>query len=101
MLSHGIVMGRSRLENGKRWPKAGTSLDTAPKSTHFYVFCLISFVLYSFQYTTQFDTFDWIIYWGNIAAGAIQPALFLHFAFSFSGVPAFGVLAVRSPGRAR
>ncbi len=57
---------------------------TAPKSTHFYVFCLVSFVLYSFRYTGQFDTFDWIIYWGNIAAGAIQPALFLHFAFSFS-----------------
>lgn len=57
---------------------------TAPKSTHFYVFCLISFVLYSFQYTTQFDTFDWIIYWGEIIAGALQPAVFLHFAVSFS-----------------
>src|SRR5216683_3220320 len=49
---------------------------TAPKSTHFYVFCLVSFVLYSFKYTTEFDTFDWIIYWGNMAAAALQPALF-------------------------
>ena len=57
---------------------------TAPKSTHFYVFCLVSFVLYSFKYTTEFDTFDWIIYWANIAAAALQPALFLHFAVSFS-----------------
>lgn len=57
---------------------------TAPKSTHFYVFCLVSFVLYSFKYTGQLDTFDWIIYWGNIAAGALQPALFLHFAVNFS-----------------
>jgi two-component system, NtrC family, sensor kinase len=57
---------------------------TAPKSTHFYVFCLVSFVLYSFNYTTEFDTFDWIIYWGKIAAAALQPALFLHFAVSFS-----------------
>src|SRR6202043_1769021 len=57
---------------------------TAPKSTHFYVFCLVSFVLYSFHYTTEFDTFDWIIYWGKIAAAALQPALFLHFAVSFS-----------------
>jgi two-component system, NtrC family, sensor kinase len=57
---------------------------TAPKSTHFYVFCLVSFVLYSFNYTTEFDTFDWIIYWGRIAAAALQPALFLHFAVSFS-----------------
>ena len=57
---------------------------TAPKSTHFYVFCLVSFVLYAFKPTTQFDTFDWIIYWGNIIAGALQPALFLHFAVNFS-----------------
>ncbi|QNI35479.1 GAF domain-containing sensor histidine kinase [Edaphobacter albus] len=57
---------------------------TAPKSTHFYVFCLVSFVLYSFKYTGELDTFDWIIYWGNIIAGALQPALFLHFAVNFS-----------------
>ncbi|MEO8735528.1 MAG: PAS domain S-box protein, partial [Edaphobacter sp.] len=59
---------------------------TAPKATHFYVFCLVSFVLYSFKYTTELDTFDWIIYWGNIVAEALQPALFLHFAVSFSDV---------------
>ncbi len=58
---------------------------TAPKSTHFYVFCLVSFVMYSFKYTTELDLFDSIIYWGNIAAVAIQPALFLHFAVSFAG----------------
>ena len=57
---------------------------TAPKSTHFYVFCLASFVLYAFRYTSQFDTLDWIIYWCSIVASALQPALFLHFAFSFS-----------------
>jgi two-component system, NtrC family, sensor kinase len=57
---------------------------TAPKSTHFYVFCLVSFILYSFNYTTEFDPFDWTIYWGRIAAAALQPALFLHFAVSFS-----------------
>jgi two-component system NtrC family sensor kinase len=57
---------------------------TAPKSTHFYIFCLVSFVLYAFKYTGQFDVLDWLIYWGNITAAAIQPALFLHFAVSFS-----------------
>jgi two-component system, NtrC family, sensor kinase len=60
---------------------------TAPKATHFYVFCLVSFVLYSFKYTAQLDTFDWIIYWSNMVAIALQPALFLHFAVSFSGTP--------------
>ena len=57
---------------------------TAPKSTHFFVFCLASFVLYAFRYTSQFDTLDWWIYWASIVASALQPALFLHFAFSFS-----------------
>jgi two-component system NtrC family sensor kinase len=56
---------------------------TAPRATHFYVFCLASFVLYSFNYTGKFNTFDWTIYWGRIIAGALQPALFLHFALAF------------------
>jgi two-component system NtrC family sensor kinase len=56
---------------------------TAPRATHFYVFCLASFVLYSFNYTGKFNTFDWTIYWGKILAGALQPALFLHFALAF------------------
>ncbi len=56
---------------------------TAPKSTHFYVFCLVSFVLYSFHYTGKLNTFDWIIYWSNIAATLLQPALLLHFALTF------------------
>ena len=60
---------------------------TAPKSTHFYVFCLVSFVLYAFKFTGEFDTLDKIIYWGNIIATALQPALFLHFAFSFTDQP--------------
>ncbi len=58
---------------------------TAPKSTHFYVFCLVSFVLYAFKYTGQLDTFDEIIYWSNLVATSLQPALFLHFAFTFTG----------------
>jgi two-component system, NtrC family, sensor kinase len=57
---------------------------TAWRSTHFYVFCLASFVLYSFSWTGRFDTFDWTIYWGKIVAEALQPALFLHFAVAFT-----------------
>src|SRR5882757_7498791 len=56
---------------------------TAPHATHFFVFCLASFVLYAFHHTGKLNTFDWIIYWSNIAAGALQPALFLHFALAF------------------
>ncbi|AXC12775.1 Sensor histidine kinase [Acidisarcina polymorpha] len=56
---------------------------TAPRSTHFYIFCLASFVLYSFKYSDRFTDFDWVIYWGNVLATALQPALFLHFALAF------------------
>jgi PAS domain S-box-containing protein len=57
---------------------------TAPHSTHFFIFCLVSFVLYSFWTTSKFDEFDWIVYWSKIGANALQPALFLHFALAFS-----------------
>ena len=56
---------------------------TAPGSTHFYIFCLTSFIAYSFKYTGKLNDFDWSIYWGNIAAGVLQPALFLHFVLTF------------------
>ena len=81
---------------------------TAPKATHFYVFCLASFVLYAFKYTMELDLLDWIIYWGNVGAAALQPALFLHFAVSFSNTQAttrrqrvlhaLEVLAIYVPG---
>ena len=41
---------------------------TAPKSTHFYVFCLVSFVLYSFHFTGKLNAFDWSIFWGSVTA---------------------------------
>jgi PAS domain S-box-containing protein len=57
---------------------------TAPKSTHFYIFCLVSFVLYAFRSTGEPGLFDQAIYWGNLIANMVQPALFLHLAVSFS-----------------
>ena len=84
---------------------------TAPRATHFYIFCLVSFALNTFHYTGKFDPLDWTIYWGNVLAEALQPALFLHFAFMFPEerlrgryrrwlvpliyAPAFGVIALR------
>ena len=56
---------------------------TAPRSMHFYIFCLVSFILYSFHYTGKFNAFDWILYWSNVVAGYLQPALFLHFVLTF------------------
>lgn len=57
----------------------------APKSTHFFIFCLTSFVLYAFRYTSVLDGLDQTIFWLNVAAFALQPALFLHFAVTFEG----------------
>ncbi len=56
---------------------------TATGSTHFYIFCLVSFVAYSFKYTGKLNDFDWTIYWSNIVAWLLQPALFLHFVLTF------------------
>jgi len=56
---------------------------TAPGSTHFYIFCLVSFISYAFHYTGKFNGFDWTIYWGNVIAGLLQAAIFLHFVLTF------------------
>ncbi len=56
---------------------------TAPGSLHFYIFCLVSFVYYSFHFTGKLNDFDWAILWCNLVAGFLQPALFLHFALVF------------------
>jgi PAS domain S-box-containing protein len=56
---------------------------TAPRATHFYLFCLVSFALYALKYTGTFDALDWAVFWLNVLAEALQPALFLHFALSF------------------
>ena len=56
---------------------------TAPGSTHFYIFCLVSFVFCSFHFTGKLNSFDWTIYWGNIVANMLQPALLLHFVLTF------------------
>ena len=62
---------------------------TAPRATHFYLFCLVSFALYALKYTGalnnagEWDWTDKTVFWINILAESLQPALFLHFALSF------------------
>ncbi|HNY38905.1 MAG TPA: ATP-binding protein [Bryobacteraceae bacterium] len=55
----------------------------APNSSHFYLLCLSSFVLHTFHYTGKLNAFDTAIYFGNVAAGLLAPALFLHFCLTF------------------
>jgi hypothetical protein len=56
---------------------------SAPKARHFYVFCLASFVFSCFHYTGKLNSFDQVIYWGNLVAGWLAPAVFLHFCMGF------------------
>src|SRR5271165_2209914 len=56
---------------------------TAPRATHFYLFCLVSFALYALKYTGKLDPVDTAVFWCNILAESLQPALFLHFALTF------------------
>src|SRR6202050_5121088 len=55
----------------------------APRALHFYLFCLVSFIFYSFHYSGKLNSFDWAIYWGNVGAMLLQPALLVHFSLVF------------------
>ncbi len=55
----------------------------APRAVHFYIFCLISFIFYSFHYSGKLDIFDQEIYWAEVVARLLAPALLLHFALVF------------------
>ena len=55
----------------------------APRAVHFYLFCLASFILYSFHYSGKLSAFDAEVYWANVAAMLLAPALLLHFAMVF------------------
>jgi two-component system, NtrC family, sensor kinase len=56
---------------------------SAARALHFYIFCLVSFILYTFHFTGKLNAFDWVIFWGNAVACLLQPALLLHFALVF------------------
>ena len=57
--------------------------ESAPKAQHFFLLCLSSFIFSCFHYTGKLNTFDKVIYWGNVFAGFLAPALFLHFCATF------------------
>src|SRR5215467_8771195 len=57
----------------------------APRAVHFYVFCLASFILWSFHFSGKLDAFDWEVYWSEVVARLLVPALLLHFALVFPG----------------
>ncbi|MBS1858937.1 MAG: PAS domain S-box protein [Acidobacteria bacterium] len=56
---------------------------SAHMARHFYILCLSSFIFFSFHYTGHLDSFDKVIYFGNLAAGLLAPTVFLHFCLTF------------------
>jgi len=55
----------------------------APRSVHFYVLALASFILSCFHFTGKLNSFDQVVYWGNVVAGIAAPTIFLHFCLIF------------------
>ncbi len=62
---------------------------SAAKSQHFFLLCLFSFIASCFHYSGKLNTFDQAMYWGNLAASLLAPAIFLHFCFTFHSYPRF------------
>ena len=56
---------------------------SAPRSVHFFILCLFSFILSCFHYTGKLNPFDQAVYWGNVVAGVLAPTIFLHFCLVF------------------
>ncbi len=62
---------------------------SAAKSQHFFILCLASFIASCFHYSGKLNTFDEVLYWGNVCCGLLAPAIFLHFCLSFHSRPRF------------
>jgi two-component system NtrC family sensor kinase len=62
---------------------------SALKSLHFFLLCLTSFIASCFHYSGKLNTFDEVMYWGNVAASLTAPVIFLHFCLTFNIRPRF------------
>ena len=54
-----------------------------PFSFHFFLVCLLSFILYLFRYTGKADVPDIAVYWLTSSALLILPVVFFHFCLNF------------------
>lgn len=50
---------------------------------HFYLICLVAFILFLFRHSGRADLFDLVIYWSSATAFLLLPPLFLHFCCYF------------------
>ncbi len=59
----------------------------AAKSRQFFLLCLASFGAFCFHYSGYLNTFDELMFWGNVATHLLAPAIFLHFCLTFHNTP--------------
>ncbi|HEV8130421.1 MAG TPA: ATP-binding protein [Acidobacteriota bacterium] len=52
-------------------------------SFHFFLVCLLSFILYLFRYTGEADGYDVFVYFLSGSALLVLPAVFFHFCLNF------------------
>jgi two-component system, NtrC family, sensor kinase len=62
---------------------------SAAKSRQFFLLCLASFGASCFHYSGYLNTFDEVMYWGNVAMHLLAPAIFVHFCLTFHAKPKF------------
>ena len=62
-----------------------------PRAYHFYLICIVAFVVYLYSYTPRLASFDWIVYGLSVLAFLLLPALFVHFCMRFPKELANGV----------
>jgi two-component system, NtrC family, sensor kinase len=62
---------------------------SAAKSRQFFLLCLASFGAWCFHYSGYLNTFDEVMYWGNVAMHLLAPAIFVHFCLTFHSKPRF------------
>jgi hypothetical protein len=62
---------------------------SAAKSRQFFLLCLASFGACCFHYSGYLNTFDELMYWGNVGMHLLAPAIFLHFCLTFHAKPRF------------
>ena len=60
----------------------------------FYAFCLSSAALYALSYSGELDAFDRAVYWLDVWATLLTPALFIHFCLAYP----HGLRSARSRG---
>jgi two-component system, NtrC family, sensor kinase len=53
------------------------------RSVIFVLYCISSFVMFAFSYSGRFDALDWTVYWFDVAAMLLQPALFVHLCLTY------------------